>query len=181
MRTGVIERASAEQLEENGANLGAVLLRLSRTAQWHDIEARLQQFLPRFQHLQVRSIEGAIHIYIEERGFSRPVHAERLSDETLQFLCLLALRIIAEVLKQSSLRTQVIVTTHSSAPSTLCRTNLRQLWYVSGISTKPRTLSACRVKSYRDGWMIIASAAFGEKVKLVEHSGERGKDLLRGR
>jgi len=123
-------------LDEDCANLGMVLNSIRR-----DINAKqevlnhLKELYPTVQDFDV-SIEGnTVQVFLHEGKFSIP--ATRLSDGTLRYLCLLAilchpnppplicieepelglhpdvLVTIGKLLKETSKRTQLIVTTHS--------------------------------------------------------------------
>ena len=120
-----------------GSNLGMMLQELSHRGRLDDLNARLRKFLPRAERLTTRIVGGAILPYLQEEGAHDPIPATRLSDGTLRFIALLvtllsdppppvvcieepelglhpdALSLVAELLIESSERTQLIVTTHS--------------------------------------------------------------------
>lgn len=99
----------------------------------------LKRFFPRYQRMTTRLSGGTVQFYLHEDGFSEPIPPTRLSDGTMRFVALLAtlltknlpplicieepelglhpdaMPIIAELLKDTSERTQLIVTTHSDA------------------------------------------------------------------
>jgi predicted ATPase len=117
-------------------NLGLVLNRLRRDAvAKRDILENLKQLYAGIEDFDVSIEGGTVQVFFEESGFTIP--ATRLSDGTLRYLCLLAvlcnpappplvcieepelglhpdiLPTLAKLLKQSSQRMQLIVTTHS--------------------------------------------------------------------
>jgi predicted ATPase len=97
---------------------------------------------------------GTVQVYFEEDGLTETIPATRISDGTLRYLFLLALlchpeppalicieepelglhpdmiRSVAELLKEASTRTQVIVTTHSDL-------------LVSALSDDPTAILVC--------------------------------------
>lgn len=125
-----------ELLAPDCANLGLVLNRLRRdAAAKRDILENLKQLYAGIEDFDVSIEGGTVQVFFEESGFTIP--ATRLSDGTLRYLCLLAvlcnpappplvcieepelglhpdiLPTLAKLLKQSSQRMQLIVTTHS--------------------------------------------------------------------
>jgi len=125
-------------LAEDCSNLGLVLNRLRQTptAKTRILEM-LGHLYPEFSDFDV-SIEGnTVQVFFTEGDFTVP--ATRLSDGTLRYLCLLAVLChpkppplvcieepelglhpdimakLAELMKEASQRTQLIVTTHSEA------------------------------------------------------------------
>jgi predicted ATPase len=125
-------------LEENGRNLGLVLNRLKRNA---ETKSRLIEMFravyAEAQDFDVMIEGGTVQIFVQESRFN--VAATRLSDGTLRYLCLLAILYdpappplvcidepdlglhpdlinhIADALRFASEKTQLIVTTHSTA------------------------------------------------------------------
>ncbi|MBF0609532.1 MAG: AAA family ATPase [Magnetococcales bacterium] len=125
-------------LEENARNLGLVLNRLRRD---HETKSRLLEsfrvIYSEAEDFDVIIEAGTVQIFVQESRFNVP--ATRLSDGTLRYLCLLAIlydpappplvcidepelglhpdliHSIAMALRFASSRTQVIVTTHSTA------------------------------------------------------------------
>ncbi|MGC4070850.1 MAG: AAA family ATPase [Polyangiaceae bacterium] len=99
----------------------------------------VKRFLPRFERLSTRVIGGTTQLYFHEAGCLAPIPAQRLSDGTLRFIAMLAallapkaapiicldepelglhpdaMTILAELLLETSTRTQLVVTTHSEA------------------------------------------------------------------
>lgn len=125
-----------EQLEPDGSNLGLVLNRLRREPK---VRRRLLEALRALydgiDDFDIQIEGGTVQVFLHEGRITVP--ATRLSDGTLRYLCLLAilchpnppplicieepelglhpdvLPTLAELLKEASLRTQLIVTTHS--------------------------------------------------------------------
>lgn len=123
-------------LQEDGGNLGLVLSKFRRDPR---VKRRLLDVLQKFyigiSDFEVTIEGGTVQVFLEEKEFTLP--ATRLSDGTLRFLCLLAvlcnpsppplvcieepelgmhpdiLPTLAELLKEASERSQLIVTTHS--------------------------------------------------------------------
>ncbi|MCH8047985.1 MAG: AAA family ATPase [Planctomycetes bacterium] len=123
-------------LDEDFVNLGLVLNRLRQDA---SAKARILEMLARLyvgiEDFGVNKLGNTVQIFLKEGVFEVP--ATRLSDGTLRYLCLLAILChpeppplicieepelglhpdimptLAELLKDASTRTQLIVTTHS--------------------------------------------------------------------
>jgi predicted ATPase len=123
-------------LEEDFSNLGLVLNRLR---QYPEIKQRIIGFLHSLykgiEDFDVRVEGGTVQVFLQERKNAMP--AARLSDGTLRFLCLLAillspnpppllcieepelglhpdvLPVLADLLKEASERSQLLITTHS--------------------------------------------------------------------
>lgn len=125
-------------LEEDGSNLSLVLSDLQlRGGAKQKIVQYLQKFYPKINDYLIVPSSGNVQLYIDEERLEKRISAKRLSDGTLRYLCLLAilchpeppplicieepetglhpdiLPTIAELLKEASQRTQLIVTTHS--------------------------------------------------------------------
>lgn len=124
-------------LEEDGRNLSLVLNDLQHQGALDIIVEKLKAVYEDVESISVRVAGGTVQTFIRERGMSSPIPASRLSDGTLRYLCLLAilyhptppplicleepeiglhpdlLSSLAEMLKEASQRTQIIVTTHS--------------------------------------------------------------------
>ncbi len=118
-------------------NLGLVLNDLEHRAAWSRFNELMGKFLPRYKRLSTKVSAGAVQVYLHEDGLSVPVPATRLSDGTLRFLALLAIllnpesatlicieepelglhpdamSLLADLLTETSEKTQLIVTTHS--------------------------------------------------------------------
>ncbi|MDR0902428.1 MAG: AAA family ATPase [Opitutaceae bacterium] len=147
--------ASAETLLPGLTNLGLVLNNLEhRSGIWPRLNEYCRRFLPRFSHLTTRIQNTSVQINLFEDGLDSPVPATRLSDGTIRFLALLAillsadrhplvcieepelglhpdaLPILADLLKEASEKTQLVVTTHSDA-------------LVSEFSDQPESVLVC--------------------------------------
>jgi predicted ATPase len=118
-------------------NLGMVLNAIEHSDRWSDLNRHLQRFLPRFRRLSTRIEAGHVQVFLHEEGLRAPVPATRLSDGTIRFIALLAILLrpeaaslicleepelglhpdaigqLAELLVETSQRTQIILTTHS--------------------------------------------------------------------
>src|SRR5208282_4472450 len=118
-------------------NLGLVLNDLEHRTTWDRFNELMGRFLPRYKRLSTKVSAGSVQVYLHEDGLSAPVPATRLSDGTLRFLALLAIllspesatlicieepelglhpdamSLLAELLVETSAKTQLIVTTHS--------------------------------------------------------------------
>lgn len=126
-------------LLEDGSNLGLVLNKLkNRPATKRLLLERLKLFYEGIEDMETQIQGGTVQVFVHEQG-DRPIPAARLSDGTLTYLCLLAILChpdppplvcfeepetelhpdiiptLAELLKEASQRTQIIVTTHSDA------------------------------------------------------------------
>lgn len=125
-----------DMLEPDGSNLGLVLNRLRRDpAVKQRLLKALQALYSGIDDYDVQIEGGTVQVFFHEGRFNIP--ATRLSDGTLRYLCLLAilchpsppplvcieepelglhpdvLPALAELLKEASERTQIIITTHS--------------------------------------------------------------------
>ena len=125
-------------LMEDASNLGVVLIDLlNRPGIRSKILSGLRSFYPAVDDIRTDSTGGLVRIFLHERGLHHPVPAERLSDGTLRFLCLLAVLChpnqpavvcieepelglhpdmiseVAKLLVEASSRAQLFVTTHS--------------------------------------------------------------------
>lgn len=128
-----------DELIADSLNLGLVLNELEHSDAWPEFNRLMQRFLPRYQRFSVKVYAGSVQFFLHEHGLRTPVPATRLSDGTIRFMALLALlmspsppplicieepelglhpdalSLLAELLIESSVRTQLIVTTHSDA------------------------------------------------------------------
>lgn len=125
-------------LDEDGSNLALILNDFEHRGKPKvKIVENLKKFYPRIKDYSVRILGGTVQLFIREEGLEKPISAMRLSDGTLRYLCLLAilchpeppplicieepeiglhpdiLPTIAELMIETSQRTQLIVTTHS--------------------------------------------------------------------
>ena len=124
-------------LEEDGRNLSLILNDLQFQGVLPLIVEKLQTVYDDVRDVIVRVNGGTVQTFVQERGMNSPISAARLSDGTLRYLCLLAILYhptlpplicleepevgmhpdlmssLAEIIKEASQRTQLIVTTHS--------------------------------------------------------------------
>lgn len=124
-------------LEEDGRNLSLVLNDLQHQGVMAVIVEKLRAVYEDVESISVRVAGGTMQTFLRERGMSSPIPAARLSDGTLRYLCLLTILYhpsppplicleepeiglhpdlisgLAEMLREASQRTQIIVTTHS--------------------------------------------------------------------
>ena len=125
-------------LMEDASNLGVVLIDLlNRPGVRSKILSGLRSFYPAVDDIRTDSTGGLVRVFLHEAGLHHPVPAERLSDGTLRYLCLLAVLChpnlpsvvcieepelglhpdmisqVAKLLVEASSRTQIFVTTHS--------------------------------------------------------------------
>lgn len=120
-------------------NLGLVLNELEHSDAWDSFNQMLRTFLPRYKRLSTKINAGTVQVYLHEDGLKTPIPATRLSDGTLRFLALLAIllkpetaslicieepelglhpdsmALLAQLMKDASEKTQLVVTTHSDA------------------------------------------------------------------
>ncbi|HLL52539.1 MAG TPA: AAA family ATPase [Myxococcaceae bacterium] len=128
-------------LQENGANLSAVLfsLKSEHPEQWEELETHLRSAIPGFLSLNVKPKGGpgtVIGVW-RERGFKEDLTLADLSDGTLRLLCWATLclspnlpplicldepevgfhprvlPVLAGLLRMASARSQILVATHS--------------------------------------------------------------------
>lgn len=144
-------------------NLALVLHNLTKTSAKHEeLISYLRRFYEHARFIKTEIVGGTLQLYIEEEG-GRLISSSRLSDGTLRFLCLLAilchpapppvigieepeiglhpdiLPTVAELLRKTSERTQLFVTTHSDA-------------LVSALSDTPESILVCEATP--DGTMM---------------------------
>jgi predicted ATPase len=142
-----------DRLESDFSNLGMVLSRLRKTpAVKRAFIAALQNLYEGFTDFEVVTEGGSVQVFFTEGDFSIP--ATRLSDGTLRYLCLLAILLdptppslicieepelglhpdllpkIADLLVDASIRTQLVVTTHSDV-------------LIDALSERPETVLVC--------------------------------------
>jgi predicted ATPase len=124
-------------LMEDAANLGLILNRLEhRSGVSQKVITNLKKFYEAFERFSIKLEGGTVQVFLHERDLG-PIPANRLSDGTLRYLCLLTILchpeppplicieepelglhpdvipVVAELLVEASQRTQLIVTTHS--------------------------------------------------------------------
>lgn len=125
-------------LWEDGSNLALVINRLQNHSMVKkDLIQKLQVVYESVEDVTTQVVGGTIQILLHEKGLRHPIPAARLSDGTLRYLCLLTILLhpeppplicleepelglhpdiipkVADLLVEASLRTQLIVTTHS--------------------------------------------------------------------
>lgn len=127
----------ADALLENASNLALVIDDLKFHGQANHLRRYLQLASPAFGAVVTRTLGGTIQLFVEEENLAAPTPATRLSQGTLQLLCLLAVLLhpnppklvcleepekgfhpdllpeLAKLLVEASQRMQLIVTTHS--------------------------------------------------------------------
>jgi predicted ATPase len=139
-------------LADGGENLALVLSKI-KTRVKRDLRVGLEQLYPGIVDLDFQINEGGVQLFLEEEG-GRQIPATRLSDGTLRYLCLLAILLhpdppplvaieepelglhpdvlphVAQLLIESSQRTQLLVTTHSQM-------------LVDALGTQPESVIVC--------------------------------------
>lgn len=124
-------------LDEDAGNLALVLNHLENSGIWERLLEYIRCFYGPFQKITTKIESGSVQIYMHEKGLKQSIPATRFSDGFLRLLCLLAilmnpeppplicieepelgmhpdsLPILADLLREASERTQLIVTTHS--------------------------------------------------------------------
>ena len=124
-------------LLEDASNLALVLNSLEHKGEKRAILDRLKGFYWRIEDFTTKIEGGTVQLFLHEKGLIAPIPATRLSDGVLRYLCLLAilchptpppvvcieepelslhpdaLKSVGELLVEASMRTQLIVTTHS--------------------------------------------------------------------
>jgi predicted ATPase len=127
---------------KNGEELVSCLFYLRETerSRFEAIEDSLRTAFPRFERLDFPPVAaGTLALAWRERGFSKPLYMHQLSEGTLRFLWLSTLlhspgltaltlldepevslhpqllSLLADLLREASLRTQLLVATHSDS------------------------------------------------------------------
>jgi len=126
-------------LLEDTRNLGLIINDLqSKSATWRPLIEKLRDVYPDLEDIHVKIIPGGfVQLLVSQRGLRDTISVQRLSDGTLRYLCLLCvlchpepppvicieepelglhpdmIHKVAELLREASERTQLIVTTHS--------------------------------------------------------------------
>jgi predicted ATPase len=141
-------------LLEEGANLGLIINSLQHSDSWSHIMSNLRLIYDNISDLSVRIHAGTVQVYLHEKGLREPIPATRISDGTLRYLMLLAILlhpdpppllcleepeiglhpevipILARLLQDASLRSQIVVTTHSDI-------------LVDALSSSPEAILVC--------------------------------------
>lgn len=128
---------SSDFLDEDLYNLALMVNHLENSPGWARLLDYLRKFYDPLERITTKIENGKVQIYLHERGMGRLIPVTRFSDGFLRFLCLLtilchpeppslicieepelgmhpdSLPLLAELFKEASERTQLIVTTHS--------------------------------------------------------------------
>lgn len=127
-------------LLESASNLGMVIDDFVQRGSAIDrIVEEIKEVYPEVERIVTKIRGGTVQVFIKESGFSQPVPANRLSDGTLRYLCLLTILChpepppvicieepeiglhpdvmpnLTRLLTEASKRTQLVVTTHSDS------------------------------------------------------------------
>ena len=153
-RSGTSSSLLADRLDEDGANLALRLNELDLQVGLHNVNQAIGRLFEWFSDVKVLTRGGITQLYIREKGVEDYFAATSLSDGTLRLLCLLtvlldptppplicieepetglhpdAIRDIAELLVETSKRTQLVITTHSPA-------------LIDAISDQPEAVAVC--------------------------------------
>jgi predicted ATPase len=138
IRRPQVADALSDVLEEDASNLSLILESLAQIEIIKNkIIVHLKKFNSKISNYTVERVGDYVQLHIEEENLEKSISANRLSDGTLRYLCLLAilchpeppplicieepetglhpdiLPTIAELMIEASQRTQLIVTTHS--------------------------------------------------------------------
>lgn len=142
-------------LLENASNLGMVIDDfVQRGFAIARVVEEMQEVYPEAERILTKIRGGTVQIFIKESGLTQPIPANRLSDGTLRYLCLLTILChpeppplicieepeiglhpdvipkLTRLLTEASKRTQIVVTTHSDA-------------LVSALSDSPQSIIVC--------------------------------------
>jgi predicted ATPase len=128
----------SDRLYEDGSNLVMVLNSFLHANKWGELEAWMHRFNPRITRIDREVVGSHARLFFTEEHLVRPVAAADASDGTLHFLALLcvllnpnpqgiicleepeigmhpdSLPLLADLLREASRRSQIVVTTHSS-------------------------------------------------------------------
>ncbi len=127
-----------DHLLEDASNLALVLNEMmNRPGLKNELLERMRVFYPYIDDIHTRLIGGTVQVFFHEKGLSQAIPATRLSDGSLQYLCLLAVLLhphpptvicieepesglhpdiipeVGKLLVEASKRSQIFVTTHS--------------------------------------------------------------------
>jgi len=127
-----------DRLLEDASNLGLVLNYLqNQPARKGKLLERMREFYPFIEDIHTNLIGGTVQIFFHENGLREAIPATRISDGSLQYLCLLAVLLhpeppnvicieepelglhpdiipeVGKLLIEASKRSQIFVTTHS--------------------------------------------------------------------
>ena len=140
LRRGVpVSGADDRQLNESGNNLAYVLHELDYQDRLGLVNEYLEEFAPHYQGVKPRLVNGVWTLQLREAGLDSPTTTERISEGTLNFLCLLAIlldpnppplicidepevglhpdaiALVGKAILDAESRTQLIIATHSEA------------------------------------------------------------------
>ena len=127
-----------DHLLEDASNLALVLNEMMNIPRFKGkLMAHMRDFYPFVEDIHTRLIGGTVQVFFHERGLHQAIPATRLSDGSLQFLCLLAVLLhpeppnvicieepelglhpdiipeVAKLLIEASSRSQIFASTHS--------------------------------------------------------------------
>ena len=138
-RGAPVTGADEPQLNESGGNLAYVLHELDNQDRLGLVNEYLEEFAPHYQGVKPRLVNGAWTLQLREAGLDAPTPTERISEGTLNFLCLLAIlldpnppplicidepevglhpdaiALVGKAIQDAESRTQLIIATHSEA------------------------------------------------------------------
>ena len=138
-RGAPVTGADDPQLNESGTNLAYVLHELDNQDRLGLVNEYLEEFAPHYQGVKPRLVNGAWTLQLREAGLDSPTTTERISEGTLNFLCLLAIlldpnppplicidepevglhpdaiALVGKAILDAESRTQLIIATHSEA------------------------------------------------------------------
>ncbi|MEK6407702.1 MAG: AAA family ATPase [Acidobacteriota bacterium] len=142
-------------LLENASNLGMVIDDFGqRGVAIGRVVEELKEVYPEVERIITKIRGGTVQVFIKESGLTQPIPANRLSDGTLRYLCFLTILChpeppplicieepeiglhpdvipkLAQLLMDASVRTQLVVTTHSDT-------------LVSALSDSPQSIIVC--------------------------------------
>jgi len=137
-RQSIPLKSNSDFLSEDGQNLAIIIREFKHYPDvYKKVITNLRKVYSRVENLTPNEQSGGVQLFIQEKGMEERIPASRLSNGTLRYLCLLAilchpeppplicieepetglhpdiLPTIAELMKEASARTQLIVTTHS--------------------------------------------------------------------
>jgi len=128
-----------DSLLPDARNLGLILNSIEHSDQWQRLIEYMRRFLPRFRNLTTRIQSGTVQVFLHEEDLRTPIPATRLSDGTIRFIALLAIllkpetaplicleepelglhpdaiALVAELLSEAAMTTQIVVTTQSDS------------------------------------------------------------------
>ncbi len=139
----------------------------------------LKRFLPRFERMSTLVSGGTVQFYLHEAGLSAPIPPTRLSDGTIRFVALLAtllvptppplvcieepelglhpdaLGLLAEILVTASMRTQLVVTTHSEVLISALSNKVEAVVARWQFTLRVAEIQRNRKRNFVEAWMIF--------------------------